>query len=587
MKQKILTVIVAILMVCFILSPLQVTATSSDEVEYTLGSDFTSSQFSPRFGETTILLKRGFDFINTGSASVNWELALTGVTLSDRVYNGTSAEDVLKDLGYDKTKTTEPLGSDSNIAFHPVSSLGYKRLSDGSGNGKNVFAIVVRGTSNLSADWITDLYDGANSMFDTSRGNVAGDLKKFIQDATGKSIDSLKSEDNYFFITGHSLGGAVANALSVDETVTSLCNGNKENIYTYTFESPHTCVNLWWMGVEGMSNAFNIKDIDDAITNVAPYIGATTYGKDLTFSVNDFDNSIFVKVFPNANGISVTNAPHPQNYGDVFGHHDLGLCLVYIMQHGISDGWWDHVHKIDDYISMWTKEEVMIKKSSIDWSSAYYHSIVDNNYQLHIDDQWNTVITITSNTRMALYDFDKNSIPELLIGNIVAHGMGLIVFSVVGNEVVYIGGCGAGSYSYSNDNAYPGLFVDYNGSYPYEYSPVGYLSIIDNKLNSSPIITYGEYDQQTKSRTTTVNDDGLYRTYNGDKINLDFNLWSDIQANGWESFLRFYGYLGDQEQSDQGNQYERFDLTLGDTKFSIELPSNWHAKPPLHTPEKI
>ena len=389
MKQKILSVIVTIFMVCFILSPVQVIASSYVEEEYSLGTDYAAAQFSPGFGEATILLKKGFDFINTGSSTVNWDLALTGVTLSDRVYNGKSAEELLKELGYDKTKTTAPLGSESNSIFYPVSSMGYKHIIDKEGNEKNVFAVVVRGTSNLSVDWFTDLCDGAVSMFDTSRGNVAADLREFIKEATGKSIDALKHEDNYFYICGHSLGGAVANALSVDDTVTSLCNGNKEHIYTYTFESPHTCVNLWWMPVESMSNAYNIKDVDDAITNIAPYIGATTYGKDMIFSVNDLDNDIFVKVFPNANGKSVTEAPRPQNHGDVFGHHDLGLCLVYIMQHGIADGWWDHVHKIDNYISMWTEDEIMESKSNTDWSLNYF-TLGGVKVSIELPSNWNS-----------------------------------------------------------------------------------------------------------------------------------------------------------------------------------------------------
>lgn len=562
----------------------QVSAASSDEKDYTIGDDYTEATFLSGYGDAKLLLKKGFDFVNKGSSTINWDLALTGATLSGQVYNDNGAEDLLKDLGYDIVDTTTPNGSKENDIYHPVSSMGYKHYVDENGNEKNIFAVIVRGTVDLfGKDGITDLNDGSYSMFDTSRGNVVGDLKQFIGEATGKSIDELKQEENHFFFSGHSLGGAVANALSVDETVTSLCNGNKEQIYTYTFESPRTCVNLWWIDVEGMSNAYNFKDIDDGVTYLAPYIGGTTYGKNLTFSVNDLDNNVFETVFPDARGGSVTEAPKAENFGDIFGHHDRGLDLVYIIQHGVADGWWDQVHKIDDYISMWAKDKVMVEKdndenNNADWSSAYYHCIVDNNRQLQTHDRWDTVITINDDTKLALYDFDNNSIPELCIGMIGARGMGLDVFSVFDNEVVYIGRCGAGTFSYTDDNTYPGLFADYNGSYSYEYSPIGYLSIVDRTLDSSPIITYGEYNQQTKNRTTTVNDEALYQAYNGDRKKLEYYLWSDIEANGWKSFLNFYGYHGEQKQSEQQSQNERFDFTLGGNKISIELPSNWHAK---------
>lgn len=570
---------------CCFLSPYQVTATSSSEQEYCLSTDFTAATFSPRFGETTILLRKGFDFINSGSSSVDWELALTGVTLSDRVYNGTSAEELLKDLGYEKTKTTTPNESESNQVVHPVSSMGYKHISDGSAKGKNVFAIVIRGTENLfGPDGITDLYDGARTMFDISRGTVVRDLKEFIEESTRKSIDELKDEDNYFFLSGHSLGGAVANALSVDETVTSLCKGDKEHVYTYTFESPHTCVNLWWMDVEGMSNAYNIKDIDDAITNVAPYIGATTYGKDLTFSVNDLDNSIFVKVFPNANGISVTKAPHPQNYGDIFGHHDLGLCLVYIMQHGISDGWWDHVHKIDDYISMWTKDVVMVEKTNADWSTLYYQYLTENDKPI-IYDGGSSSEALSENTGLALHDFDLDGIPELLVGRIFVRGLLYTVLTIKDGSVKYLAeGLGRQNF-YSDNTSYHGLFdIDFYSG----IQTVGYFGFSNGKWVNQEVIRLEYKDGNLQS---SVKDQALYQVYldcteenesgsiiRDSKNPLKTYSWGKVLSNGWESFINLYANHGEQKPSEQLNHNERFYFTLGGAKISIELPLDWHAK---------
>ncbi len=375
MRKRICFMIAALVFASLVFVPVQPFAVCPEDSNS--NSDYVVTTFKSGFGDHALVVKKDFSFINTDSSQINWDLALIGATLSGQVYNGRAAEYLLKDLGYDEAKTTTPLGSDSNIAYYPVSSLGYRRYTDSNGNVKNVFAVVVRGTSNMSQDWITDLYDGAVSMFDASRGHIADDLKNFMKETTGKSIEELKQEDNYFFFSGHSLGGAVVNALSVDSTVLSLCQGNKEHIYTYTYESPHTCVNLWWMPVEDMSNAFNFKDVDDGITNVAPYIGATTYGKGRIFSVNDLDDTVFKEVFPNAKGGSVTEAPRPENYGDIFGHHDRGLCLVYIIQHGIAEGWWSDVYRNEDIISLWpvdiTQEETPAAHADFligEWSTS-------------------------------------------------------------------------------------------------------------------------------------------------------------------------------------------------------------------------
>ena len=385
MKKKNYIAIIALILVLSVLEPCHIFAASRESYSLNLRNDFIKTTFTSGFGDTPILLRKGFDFIDTDSRMINWDLAMIGVTLSGHVYDGDGAERLLKDsLGYDDAITTTPLGSKSNVAYHPVSSMGYKHLTDEYGNEKNVFAVVIRGTSNLSHDWITDLYDGAETMFDVSRGLVAEDLEQYIQNITGKSIETLKQEDNYFFFTGHSLGGAVANALSVDGLVSSLCKDNKGHIYTYTYESPRTCVKLWWNNVEDMSNAFNFKDCDDAIINVAPYIGGTTYGKDLIFSVNNLDNRIFKMVFPHAKGGSVTEAPHPWNYSTkwfvrLFGHHDRGLCLVYILEHGIADGWWEQVYQFDDTISMWPKEAITVYDG---FPAHEYTKIVPGNIQL-------------------------------------------------------------------------------------------------------------------------------------------------------------------------------------------------------------
>ena len=590
MKKKFLSMLVVCCLVFCAFAQGQVSAASSDEKDYTIGDDYTEATFLSGYGDAKLLLKKGFDFVNKGSSTINWDLALTGATLSGQVYNDNGAEDLLKDLGYDEVYTTKPMGSDANVAFHPVSSMGYKSLTDSQGNKKNIFAIVVRGTSNLSHDWITDLYDGAWTMFDVSRGQVVDDIKSFLQNNTGKTVDALKQEDNYFFITGHSLGGAVANALSVDETITSLCKGDKEHIYTYTLESPHTCINLWWEDVEGKSNAFNFKDVDDAITNVAPYAGATTYGKDKSFSVNDLDNNVFETVFPDARGGSVTEAPKEENFGDVFGHHDRGLDLVYIIQHGVADGWWQQLYQFDGINSMWPEKDVKEpiptqEDTSSNWSSLYYDYIMKNKNAIP---NGNGEFELVDLSELALHDFDLDGVPELVIGDIGGARMLLAYFTIIDGEVTYAGGAAGKGTFYSDDKAHHGLFRE-DTIKSGEEGGVNYSELSNGKINGIDVCSF-KYNMDSKKYEYTINDKTLYEVYldcttelgdNGSRSAnhmLESYKWKEIQSNGWKSFLNFYGYHGEQKQSEQQNQNERVNFTLGGKEISIELPSNWNAK---------
>ena len=366
MKKNFIKTVAAVMLVLCLLAPLNVLAAAPYMIKRNGYEYYASANFAPPMGEINLVVKHNFDFINTDSSKINWDLALTGVTLSEQVYKDRNAEKLLSELGYDVAKTTKPFGSDKNQLINPVASMGYKHITGSNGKGKNIFAIVVRGTSNNEKDIPTDIFDGGITMFDSSRGNIAYEFKEFIKNNVKRSVNDLKKEDNYFFLTGHSLGGAVINALSVDETIMSLSGNNKGHIYTYTFESPHTCINLWWEHVEERSNAFNFKDQDDGVTYLPPWIGSTTYGKDVMFSVNTLNNKLFKKLFPNAKGGNVYEATTVENHGDVFGHHDLALGLVYVIQNGLKDGWWKELYFENGHFTMWKdvfkQEEPTTKK---------------------------------------------------------------------------------------------------------------------------------------------------------------------------------------------------------------------------------
>ncbi len=275
------------------------------------------------FGKTKVKVYQGFDFIDHNSAECDWKLALNAAVLSKTVYDK-YASDVYGTLGYDivyEQKDVEPqLGQ-------PTFAMAYKLLIDENGNRKNVFSVTVKGTS-TDRDKDTDVIDGAFAMFNASSSGVIEHLKAFMTQCTGQSIEELEKEDNYFFFTGHSLGAAVANVMSIKEDVLKLAGNDKGKIYTYTFESPHTCIAFFWMKVGEMSNAFNFKDVDDPVTNLPPYMWSTTYGTDVPFSTNDLNGGVLKALFPKTEMNSL------RDYWTFLSHHNLIGNFAYILQMG-------------------------------------------------------------------------------------------------------------------------------------------------------------------------------------------------------------------------------------------------------------
>ena len=297
---------------------------------------FTAS--SKKIGIAKISLKKGFDFINKDSSQFDFDLALTAVTLSAQVYKsakGMKTEELLYELGYDYADF-----KNANSSFgHPGACFGYKQLEDG----KNIFAAVVRGTDTTDdlIDVWTDIQDGSMSMFRVSGEYIEIQLENFMEEAireTGKTKAELQQEDNYFFFAGHSLGGAIANYLSVNKDVMKYVNNDKGKIYTYTFEAPHTCEHLLWTEPESESNAFNYKVVGDAVTNMPPYPGSTTYGEDVWIHVSQLDDDVFNRLFRKSKGKTLRIVTSVDGHGDIFGLHDTCLGLVFVIQNG-PHGW--------------------------------------------------------------------------------------------------------------------------------------------------------------------------------------------------------------------------------------------------------
>lgn len=185
------------------------------------------------------------------------------------------------------------------------------------------------------------------------------------------------------------------------------------------------------------------------------------------------------------------------------------------------------------------------------WSELYYHLIADNNNEIQTNNKYDTTIYVTGDMPLALHDFDMNGVPELIFG-LKGARMGLAVFTVYNGKVQYAGEIGGKSSFYSDDASHHGIF---RGDSWGTQQVLVYTALADGKLVSRDVLS-GKLNQALKKFDYSVLDDTLYQVYldctaaDTDEISiartpenqLQLYDWRDIESNGWDSFVKHYGY---------------------------------------------
>lgn len=185
-------------------------------------------------------------------------LAIAGLALSRAAEDSQQqVESILGSENYLGFKAIRSKNYASTANQHPAVTFASKPILQ-NGKGEYVVAIVVRGTQpgNWDDYWtdISSLWGG----FSTAADNLQIQLNEFLVDNCSAGLQNLRGKVK-FFVTGHSLGAAVANVMAKN-----LSNEyGADNVFAYTFASPTTI-----QSAQSAGNIFNILNIEDGVTKL-------------------------------------------------------------------------------------------------------------------------------------------------------------------------------------------------------------------------------------------------------------------------------------------------------------------------------
>ena len=119
-------------------------------------------------------------------------------------------------------------------AANPATVFASKEISI-NGKKKVLIVAVIKGTTS-AGDVITDGL-AALDGFGTSGLNTSSRLKNYKQSLSTYYNRKLKDSDFIYFVTGHSLGGAVSGMLG--DYICTKENASKDDVFVYTYDSPY------------------------------------------------------------------------------------------------------------------------------------------------------------------------------------------------------------------------------------------------------------------------------------------------------------------------------------------------------------
>ncbi len=209
-----------------------------------------------------------WDLFDQPASSYDHDLAIAGLTLSKLIHDKNTFKGELEDIfGFVDVDYRDWSTPDT-----PAYAMAHRRVTL-SGGDREIVLLVLRGT-NMGLDGPNDFIDDVKSQVDGFRPatrNINNILEKYVKD------HGFSKEETILFITGHSLGGAVAQSLApfAENYVTS-----DENCFIYTYAAANCFIDLFKN--REFANVHNIINVNDVVPYIPIMFGK--YGKELYYN---------------------------------------------------------------------------------------------------------------------------------------------------------------------------------------------------------------------------------------------------------------------------------------------------------------
>lgn len=235
--------------------------------------------FNVKFDDSrSVDLNWGWDLFDKDASEYDHDLAMAGIILSQAAeLSKQEAEARVRTLGF-QNEVSYSYSSDfwDWTVVMPAVTFASQKITLG-GETRIAALIVVRGSSD-AGDWVTD-YGSVTDGFFFAADIVRERFKSYYSGLSDYYGMDVTPDNTVLFITGHSLGAAVAGQLA--QLLEGTC-GRRGAIFDYTFASPN--YETFSYDREKYTNVHNIINIPDVVPDV-PW-GYKRYGHDWFYDDN-------------------------------------------------------------------------------------------------------------------------------------------------------------------------------------------------------------------------------------------------------------------------------------------------------------